>query len=94
MERDDWKIPEESLLEPPCPTLAIIELAFAYRQESRRTFAWFGMDSAPHFPRLQRYLARLAMRHSGEIIRLHVESSDLREAIDLCFVDEERPTIH
>jgi uncharacterized protein Usg len=84
---------EEPLLEPPCPTLAIIELAFACRQQSRRTFAWFGMDSAPHFPRLQRYLARLAMRHSGEIIRLHVESSGLPEAIDLRF-DEDRPTIH
>jgi hypothetical protein len=93
MERDDWTTPEESQLEAPCPTLAIIELAFAYRQESRRTFAWFGMDSAPHFPRLQRYLAQLAMRHSGEIIRLHVESSDLPEAIDLRF-DADRPTIH
>jgi hypothetical protein len=93
MERDDWTIPDESLLDPPCPTLAIIELACAFRQGPHRTFAWFGMDSAPHFPRLQRYLARLAMRHSGEITRLHVESSDLPEAIDLRF-DEDRPTIH
>jgi hypothetical protein len=93
MERDEWTIHDESPLESACPTLAIIELAFAWRQVSRRTFAGFGMDSAPYFPRLQRYLARLAMSQSGEIIRLHVESSGLSEAIDLSF-DGDRPTIH
>jgi hypothetical protein len=93
MERDNWTATEDPTLEPACPTLAIVELALLRRLESRRTFAWFGMDSAPHFPRLQRYLARLAMQHAGEIIRLHVESSGLPQAIDLSF-DEHRPTIH
>jgi hypothetical protein len=52
-----------------------------------------GLDSAPYYPRLQRYLTRLAVSQCGEIVRLHVESSGLPEAIDLCF-DEHRPTIH
>jgi uncharacterized protein Usg len=93
MERDDWTVPEELRLEPPCLTLAIIELALWDRHEPRQTFAWVGMDSAPHFPRLQRYMARLAMQQSGEIIRLHVESGSLPQAIDLRF-DADRPTIH
>jgi hypothetical protein len=93
MERDEWTIHDESPLESACPTLAIIELAFAWRQAPHRTFTWFGMDSAPYFPRLQRYLVRLAMAQSGEIIRLQVESSGLAEAIDLSF-ESARPTIH
>ena len=93
MECDDWTAPEELRLEPPCLTLAIIELALWHRHKSRRAFAWLGMDSAPHFPRLQRYMARLATQQSGEIIRLHVESSGLPQAIDLRF-DANRPTIH
>jgi uncharacterized protein Usg len=91
MERDDWI--NDTTVEPPCLTFAIIELMVVQRQESRRTFAWMGLDSAPHFPRLQRYLARLALSQSGEIVRLHVESSGLPEAIDLNF-DVDRPTIH
>jgi hypothetical protein len=92
MERDDWASHDETV-EPPCLTFAIIELMFVRRQASRRTFAWVGLDSAPYFPRLQRYLARLALSQSGEIVRLHVESSELPQAIDLSF-DEDRPTIH
>lgn len=92
MERDDWTGFDESV-EPPALTFAIIELMFVRRQEARRTFAWVGMDSAPYFPRLQRYLTRLAVSQSGEIVRLHVESSGLPQAIDLRF-DENRPTIH
>jgi len=92
MERDDWTGLDEPV-EPPALTFAIIELMFVRQQEARRTFAWVGMDSAPYFPRLQRYLTRLAVSQSGEIVRLHVESSGLPQAIDLSF-DEERPTIH
>jgi hypothetical protein len=92
MERDDWTGNDE-IIEPPCLTFAIIELMFGRRQAGRRTFAWMGLDSAPHFPRLQRYLARLALSRSGEIVRLHVESSGLPQAIDLNF-DEDRPTMH
>jgi len=92
MERDDWTSDAESI-DPPCPTFAIVELMFVRRQVSRRTFAWMGLDTAPYFPRLQRYLARLALSQSGEIVRLHVESSGLPQPIDLRF-DEDRPTIH
>jgi hypothetical protein len=93
MERDDWTNHQEPASEPPCLTFAIIELMLVQAQEPRRTFAWVGLDSAPYFPRLQRYMARLAMSQSGEIVRLHVESSGLPQAIDLRF-DEDRPTIH
>jgi hypothetical protein len=93
MERDDWTTDDDIALEPPRLTLAIVELLFSQRQAARRTFAWMGLDSAPYFPRLQRYLAQLAMPQSGEIVRLHVESSGLPDAIDLRF-DEDRPTIH
>ena len=92
MERDDWTELDEPVA-PPALTFALIELMFVRREEGRRTFAWVGMDSAPYFPRLQRYLTRLAVSQSGEIVRLHVESSGLPQAIDLCF-DEDRPTIH
>jgi hypothetical protein len=92
MERDDWTISDE-LIDPPCPTFAIVELMFVREEVSRRTFAWMGLDSAPYFPRLQRYLTRLALSQSGEIVRLHVESSGLPEPLDLSF-DEDRPTIH
>jgi hypothetical protein len=91
MERDDWTIDDDAT--KPCLTFAIIELMFARRQTARRTFAWMGLDSAPYFPRLQRYLARLALSQSGEIVRLHVESSGLSQPLDLSF-DEDRPTIH
>jgi len=93
MERDDWMNHDEGVGEPPSLTFAIVELMFVRRQTSRRTFAWVGLDSAPYFPRLQRYLARLAMSQSGEIVRLHVESSGLPQALDLRF-DEDRPSIH
>jgi len=92
MVRDDWTELDEPVAAPAL-TFALIELMFVRQQESRRTFAWVGMDSAPYFPRLQRYLTRLAVSQSGEIVRLHVESSGLPQAIDLCF-DEDRPTIH
>ncbi|HUL07975.1 MAG TPA: hypothetical protein VLV76_16765 [Candidatus Acidoferrum sp.] len=92
MERDDWTTDDEPS-DPPCPTFAIIELMFVRREVSRRTFTWMGLDSAPYFPRLQRYLARLALSQSGEIVRLHVESSGLLQPLDLRF-DEDRPTIH
>ena len=93
MERDNWTSRDDVAVEPPRLTFAIVELLFSQRQASRRTFAWVGLDSAPYFPRLQRYLTRLAVSQSGEIVRLHVESSGLPEAIDLRF-DEDRPTIH
>jgi len=92
MERDDWTTDDEPI-DPPRPTFALIELMFVRREVSRRTFAWMGLDSAPYFPRLQRYLARLALSQSGEIVRLHVESSGLAQPLDLRF-DEDRPTIH
>lgn len=93
MERDDWTSRDDVAGESPRLTFAIVELLFVQCQASRRTFAWVGLDSAPYFPRLQRYLARLAMSQSGEIVRLHVESSGLPKAVDLRF-DEDRPTIH
>jgi uncharacterized protein Usg len=93
MERNDWTSHDEAVGESPSLTFAIVELMFVRSPASRRTFTWMGLDSAPYFPRLQRYLARLAMSQSGEIVRLHVESSGLGEAIDLRF-DEDRPTIH
>jgi hypothetical protein len=93
MERDDWTSPDEAAGDSPSLTFAIVELMFVRGPASRRTFTWVGLDSAPYFPRLQRYLARLAMSQSGEIARLHVESSGLGEAIDLRF-DADRPTIH
>jgi len=93
MERDHWMSHDEAVGESPSLTFAIIELMFVRGSASRRTFTWVGMDSAPYFPRLQRYLARLAMSQCGEIARLHVESSELGEAIDLRF-DADRPTIH
>jgi len=93
MERDDCMSHDEGADEPPSLTFAIVELMFVRRQTSRRTFAWVGLDSAPHFPRLQRYLARLAMSQSGEIVRLHVESSGLPQPLDLRF-DGDRPTMH
>ena len=92
MDRDDWTIGDEAV-ESPCLTFAIIELMLVRKQTAHRTFAWVGLDSAPYFPRLQRYMTRLAMSQSGEIVRLHVESSGLPQAIDLRF-DEDRPTIH
>ena len=91
MERDDWTDQDESA--EPCLTFAIIELMLARQRSSHRTFAWMGLDSAPYFPRLQRYLTRLALSQSGEIVRLHVESSGLAQPLDLRF-DEDRPTIH
>ena len=93
MESDDGMSPDEAAGDSPTLTFAIVELMFTRGPASRRTFTWVGMDSAPYFPRLQRYLARLAMSQSGEIARLHVESSELGEAIDLRF-DTDRPTIH
>ncbi len=93
MERDDWTTHDDIAPDPPRLTFAIVELLFLRGQASRRTFAWVGLDSAPYFPRLQRYLTRLAVSQSGEIVRLHVESSGLPQAIDLRF-DEDRPTIH
>jgi hypothetical protein len=93
MERDDWTIPDDAASNTPSLTFAVVELMFVRGPASRRTFTWVGLDSAPYFPRLQRYLARLAMSQSGEIARLHVESSGLGEAIDLRF-DADRPTIH
>jgi len=93
MERDDWTSHDEAAAEPPALTFAIVELILVRGSLSRRTFTWVGMDSAPYFPRLQRYLARLAIAQSGEIVRLHVESSGLSQAIELRF-DEDRPTIH
>jgi hypothetical protein len=93
MERNDPNSDDEGAGESPSLTFAVVELMFARGPASRRTFTWVGLDSAPYFPRLQRYLARLALSQSGEIARLHVESSGLGAAIDLRF-DEDRPTIH
>ena len=92
MERDNWTL-HDATVEPPCLTFAIVELMFVRQENSRRTFAWVGLDSAPYFPRLQRYLTRLAISQAAEIVRLHVESSGLPQAIDLSF-DEDPPTIH
>lgn len=93
MERDDWTKGDDVDLDPPSLTLAIVELSSTQWPAERRAFAWIGMDIAPHFPRLQRYLARLSMSQGAEIDRIRVESSRLAHAIDLRF-DGERPTMH
>lgn len=93
MEDNDSMIGDEIEADRPRLTLAIVELAPVIGFSSHQAYAWVGMDSAPHFPRLQRYLAQLTLAKQGEIARLHVESSGLPEPIDLCF-DHERPTIH
>ena len=64
MERDDWMSRDETAGNSPALTFAIVELMFVRGPASRRTFTWVGLDNAPHFPRLQRYLARLAMSES------------------------------
>jgi hypothetical protein len=93
MEDDDWIDGRDADGESPALTMAIVELTSTNWPTSRRAFAWVGMDSAPRFPRLQRYLARLSLAQNAEIDRIRVQSSGLEHAIDLRF-DVDRPTIH
>lgn len=93
MQCDEWTMQEESALEPPCLTVAIVELASIRSPSTRRKFVWMGMDTVPYFPKLQEYLARLSLSVFSQIVRLHVDSSGLPHPIELSF-PASVPTIH
>lgn len=93
MQCDEWMVEDEPMSELPCLTIAIVELASVRSPTTRRKFVWMGMDTVPHFPKLQLYLGRLSLSAFSQIVRLHVESSGLPHAIDLSF-PESCPTLH
>jgi uncharacterized protein Usg len=84
---------EEQAAESPGLTIAIVELASVRSPSTRRRFVWLGMDSAPYFPKLQQYLARLSLSAFSHIVWLHVDSAGLPHPIELDF-PQSCPTIH
>lgn len=93
MRCDERTIEDELVQEPPCLTIAIVELASVRSPTTRRQFVWMGMDTVPYFPKLQLYLQRLSLSVFSQIVRLHVDSSGLPHPIDLSF-PQTSPTLH